>query len=119
MKPKKPHATAESSGAVARATARTSDGVPIMDAATSSTTGVDTLTVSNDLQQAGFSQPQANALARWFGKLATKEDLHRVETHLNAKLDKLNDKIDKNVYILLGGMAALIGIMTTLQKLLP
>ena len=34
-------------------------------------------------------------MARWVGKLATKEDLHRVETHLNAKVKKMNDKIDR------------------------
>ena len=87
-------------------------------------------------------------MARWVGKLATKEDLHRVETHLNAKIkkmndkidrgseelcdrldrfskelcdrfDKLNDKLDRNVYILLGGMTVLMGIMTAVQKLWP
>ena len=98
-------------------------------------------------------------MARWVGKLATKEDLHRVETHLNAKIkkmndkigrgseelcdrldrfskelcdrldrgskelcdkfDKLNDKLDRSLYILLGGMTVLIGIMTAVQKLLP
>ena len=144
-----------------------------MDDATSPPTGVDTLTVSEDLQKAGFTQPQANSLAHWVGKLVTKEDLRRVATHLNdkigcvrkemrekfekvdekfekvyekfdkvyekfdkmhdkiddsnkelhakidAKFDKLNDKIDKNVYILLGGMTVLIGIMTALLKLFP
>ena len=132
-----------------------------MDDATSPPTGVDTLTVSEDLQKAGFTQPQANSLAHWVGKLVTKEDLRRVATHLNdkikdlndkinevskemrdkfekvyekfekindkiddsnkemrAKFDKLNDKIDRNVYILLGGMTVLIGIMTALQRLL-
>ena len=91
-------------------------------------------------------------MARWVGKLATKEDLHRVETHLNAKIKKMNDKIDRgseelcdrldrgskelcdrldrgskelcdrldrSLYILLGGMTVLIGIMTAVQKLLP
>ena len=137
-----------------------------MDDATSPPTGVDTLTVSEDLQKAGFSQPQANSLAHWVGKLATKEDLRRVATQLNdkiekfnkdlndkirelhkkidgvskemrdkfekmnakiddgnkelhakidAKFDKLNDKIDKNGYILLGGIATLMGIMVALQ----
>ena len=101
-----------------------------MDDATSLPTGVDTLTVSEDLQKAGFTQPQANSLAHWLGKLVTKEDLRRVATHLNDKIDdgnkelrdkidKLNDKIDKNVYILLGGITALLGIMTVVQKLLP
>ena len=183
MQPKKPHAVAASSGAVARAAARTSERVHIMDDATSPPTGVDTLTVSEDLQKAGFTQPQANSLAHWVGKLVTKEDLRRVATHLNdkikdlhakidgvskelhakidgvskemrdkfekvyekfekindkiddsnkelrnkiddsnkemrAKFDKLNDKIDRNVYILLGGMTVLIGIMTALQRLL-
>ena len=140
-----------------------------MDDATSPPTGVDTLTVSEDLQKAGFTQPQANSLAHWLGKLATKEDLRRVATHLNDKIekfnkdlndkikelhgkidgvskemrdkfekmndkfdkmndkiddgnkelrdkiDKLHDKIDKNGYILLGGMATLMGIMVALQ----
>ena len=126
-----------------------------MDDATSLPTGVDTLTVSEDLQKAGFTQPQANSLAHWVGKLVTKEDLRRVATRLNdkikkmndkikelhakiddsnkelrdkiddsnkelhAKFDKLNDKIDKNVYILLGGITALLGIMTVVQKLWP
>ena len=137
-----------------------------MDDATSPPTGVDTLSVSEDLQKAGFSQPQANSLAHWLGKLVTKEDLRRVATRLNdkikkmndkikelhakiddsnkelrdkiddsnkelrdkiddsnkelhAKFDKLNDKIDKNVYILLGGITALLGIMTVVQKLWP
>ena len=126
-----------------------------MGDATSLPTGVDTLSVSEDLQKAGFSQPQANSLAHWLGKLVTKEDLRRVATRLNgkikkmndkikelhgkiddsnkelrdkiddsnkelhAKFDKLNDKIDKNVYILLGGITALLGIMTVVQKLWP
>ena len=102
-------------------------------------------------------------MARWVGKLATKEDLHRVETHLNAKIKKMNDKIDRgseelcdrldrfskelcdkidagnkdlcdrldrfskelsdrldrSLYILLGGMTVLLGIMAAVQKLLP
>ena len=58
-------------------------------------------------------------MARWVGKLATKEDLHRVETHLNAKVKKMNAKIDRNVYILLGGMTVLMGIMTALLKFFP
>ena len=188
MQPKKPQAVAASSGAAARAAAHTTERVHIMDDATSPPTGVDTLSVSEDLQKAGFSQPQANSLAHWFGKLVTKEDLRRVATHLNDKIekfnkdlndkikelhkkidgvskemrdkfdkmnakiddvskelrdkiddsnkelhakigdgnkelrdkiDKLNDKIDKNVYILLGGITALLGIMTVVQKLLP
>ena len=45
----------------------------------------------------------------------SNKELH---AKIDAKFDKLNDKIDKNVYILLGGMAGLIGIMTALQKLL-
>ena len=68
-----------------------------MDDATSPPTGVDTLSVSEDLQKAGFTQPQANSLAHWFGKLVTKEDLRMVATHLNDKIEKfnkdLNDKI--------------------------
>ena len=199
MQPKKPHAVAASSGAAARATAHTTERVHIMDEATSPPTGVDTLSVSEDLQQAGFTQPQANSLAHWLGKLVTKEDLRRVATHLNDKIekfnkdlndkierfnkdlhkkidgvsrelhkkidgvsremrdkfekmngkfdkmndkfDKMNDKIDdsnkelrnnindvrkelsakidKNVYILLGGITALLGIMTVVQKLWP
>ena len=162
MQPKKPHAVSASSGAAARAAAHTTERVHIMDDATSPPTGVDTLTVSEDLQKAGFSQPQANSLAHWLGKLVTKEDLRRVATRLNDKIkelhkkidgvskemrdkfekmnnkfdkmndkiddgnkelrdkiDKLNDKIDKNVYILLGGITALLGIMTVVQKLLP
>ena len=148
-----------------------------MDEATSPPTGVDTLSVSEDLQKAGFTQPQANSLAHWLGKLVTKEDLRRVATHLNGKIKKMNDKIkelhgkidgvsremrdkfekmnakiddsnkelrdkiddvrkelndkiddvrkelsakiDKNVYILLGGITALLGIMTVVQKLWP
>ena len=115
-----------------------------MDDATSPPTGVDTLSVSEDLQKAGFTQPQANSLAHWFGKLATKEDLRRVATHLNDKIekfnkdlhkkidgvskemrdkfdkidtkfDKLNDKIDKNIYILLGGIAAATAILSILM----
>ena len=154
-----------------------------MDSATPSPTGLDPLTFSDDLQKVGLTQPQATTVARWWGKLASKEDLHRVKTHLSdkigcvrkemrgkfekvyekfekvdekfekvyekfekvyekfdkvyekfdkmhdkiddnnkemhAKFDKLNDKIDKNVYILLGGMTVLIGIMTALLKLFP
>ena len=65
-----------------------------MDDATSPPTGVDTLTVSEDLQKAGFTQPQANSLAHWVGKLVTKEDLRRVATHLNDKIKELHKKID-------------------------
>ena len=143
MQPKKPHAVSASSGAAARAAAHTTERVHIMDDATSPPTGVDTLTVSEDLQKAGFTQPQANSLAHWLGKLVTKEDLRRVATRLNdkikelhkkidgvskemrdkfektndkidAKFDKLNDKIDKNVYILLGGVAAATAILSIL-----
>ena len=97
MQPKKPHAVSASSGAAARAAAHTTERVHIMDDATSPPTGVDTLSVSEDLQKAGFTQPQANSLAHWFGKLVTKEDLRMVATHLNDKIEKfnkdLNDKI--------------------------
>ena len=65
-----------------------------MDDATSPPTGVDTLSVSEDLQKAGFSQPQANSLAHWLGKLVTKEDLRRVATRLNDKIKELHKKID-------------------------
>ena len=162
MQPKKPHAVSASSGAAARAAAHTTERVHIMDEATSPPTGVDTLSVSEDLQKAGFTQPQANSLAHWVGKLVTKEDLRRVATRLNDKIkelhkkidgvskemrdkfDKMNakiddsnkemrdkfekmndkiddsnkemrDKIDKNGYILLGGIATLMGIMVALQ----
>ena len=115
-----------------------------MDSATPSPTGLDPLTFSDDLQKVGLTQPQATTVARWWGKLATKEDLRRVKTHLSDKIgcvrkemrdkfekvyekfgkvdekfEKMHDKIDKNVYILLGGMTVLIGIMTALLKLLP
>ena len=68
-----------------------------MDDATSPPTGVDTLSVSEDLQKAGFTPPQASALASWFGKLATKEDLRRVATHLNDKIEKFNKDLHKKI----------------------
>ena len=68
-----------------------------MDEATSPPTGVDTLTVSEDLQKAGFTPPQASALASWFGKLATKEDLRRVATHLNDKIEKFNKDLHAKI----------------------
>ena len=99
MKTKKPPVAAASSGAVARTTVRTSERVPIMDSATPSPTGLDPLTFSDDLQKVGLTQPQATTVARWWGKLATKEDLHRVKTHLSDKIGcvrkEMRDKFEK------------------------
>ena len=57
-----------------------------MDSATPSPTGLDPLTFSDDLQKVGLTQPQATTVARWWGKLATKEDLRKVKTHLSDKI---------------------------------
>ena len=70
-----------------------------MDSATPSPTGLDPLTFSDDLQKVGLTQPQATTVARWWGKLATKEDLHRVKTHLSDKIGcvrkEMRDKFEK------------------------
>ena len=65
-----------------------------MKNATLQPTGIDTLTVADDLNKAGFTQPQAKALARWAGQFATKKDLERVESNLSNKIDGVDTKVD-------------------------
>ena len=65
-----------------------------MSTATSKPTGIDTLTVSDDLHKAGFPQPQAKALAHWASQFVTKADLRRVQSHLARKIDDVDAKVN-------------------------
>ena len=68
-----------------------------MSTATSKPTGIDTLTVSDDLHKAGFPQPQAKALAHWASQFVTKADLRRVQSHLARKIDDVDQSLGKRI----------------------
>ena len=63
---------------------------------------LDTDDVVRELRAAGFQEAQADALSRLFKRvdppdlsaLATKVDVERIETKLDAKTDKLDSRID-------------------------
>lgn len=62
----------------------------------------DTLAVANELKQAGFSQEQAEALARAWGHvasgdLATKSDLIRTESALKEDIATVKSDLEKQI----------------------
>jgi len=69
--------------------------------ATETATVFDTLTAANNLQQAGFSRQQAEALTRAIasaqGNLATKEDIRRLE----SRIDSLHTEMKIVYYVML------------------
>ena len=65
-----------------------------MSTATPKPTGIDTLTVSDDLHKAGFPPPQAKALAHWAGQFVTKTDLQATQSHLSQKIGGVDAKVD-------------------------
>ena len=65
-----------------------------MSTATSKPTGIDTLTVSDDLHKAGFPQPQAKALAHWASQFVTKADLRVAESRLARKIGDVDAKVN-------------------------
>ena len=65
-----------------------------MSTATPKPTGIDTLTVSDDLHKAGFPPPQAKALAHWAGQFVTKTDLQATQSHLSQKIGGVDAKVN-------------------------
>ena len=76
---------------------------------------MDTLTIADDLIEAGLAEKvakkQAHILGDFFGKLATKEDVRGLEAKLVGKMDKMESWIKCGVITGIGFMAALLTLI--------
>lgn len=79
---------------------------------------LDTLSISRALQEAGFSEEQADALATQLAarpdNLVTKEDLALAVAELESKIDQLESKVDQIEPRLLLKLGAAIAAAVTL-----
>ena len=57
----------------------------------------DTLTIAEEMREAGFTSKQSPALARRFDSLASKEDLRLVREDLQREIQNLRDEITREL----------------------
>ena len=79
------------------------------------TAAFDTLTVSNELQDAGIEAKHAEAIAlavkQSQGDLATKQDLNLLRTELKSDIDKLKTELKSGFNWIKWALAIMMAIM--------